>query len=55
MSSVTINGIGFVENSTNLDADYTLSANRNAMTAGPITIDDGVTITVETGSTWTVV
>jgi len=25
------------------------------MTAGPITIDDGVTITVETGSTWTVV
>ena len=55
MSSVTINGIGFVENSINIDTDYTLADNRNAMTAGPVTIDDGITVTVGDGSTWTVV
>ena len=55
MSSVTINGIGFVENSINIDTDYTLADNRNAMTAGPVTIDDGITVTIGDGSTWTVV
>jgi len=53
--SITINGIGFVENSTTIDTDYTLAADKNAMTAGPITIDDGITVTVSDGSTWTVV
>jgi len=53
--SVTINGIGFVENSTTIDTDYTLANNRNAMTAGDITISDGITITVGDGSTWSIV
>jgi hypothetical protein len=53
--SITLNGIGFVENSTTLDTSYTLADNRNAMTAGAITVSDGVTITVGDGSTWTVV
>jgi hypothetical protein len=49
--SVTINGIGFVENSITLDTDYTLADNRNAMSAGPVTVADGITITVGDGST----
>jgi hypothetical protein len=53
--SVTINGIGFVENSTTLDEDYTLANNRNAMTAGAVTVSDGITITVGDGSTWSIV
>ena len=53
--SVTINGIGFVENSITLDTSYTLADNRNAMTAGPVTVANGITITVGDGSTWTVV
>jgi len=53
--SVTINGIGFVENSTTLDENYTLADNRNAMTAGAVTVADGITITIGDGSTWTVV
>jgi len=52
--SVTINGIGFVENSVTLDTDYTLGTNKNAITAGPVDIADGVTITISDGSTWTV-
>jgi len=55
MGSVTINGIGFVENSITIDTDYTLADNRNAITAGPVTIDNGITVTVGDGSTWTVV
>ena len=53
--SITINGIGFVENSITLDQDYTLVDDRNAMTAGPVTVADGVTITINDGSTWSVV
>jgi hypothetical protein len=53
--SVTINGIGFVENSTVISENYTLVDNRNAMTAGDITVADGVTVTVGDGSTWTIV
>ena len=53
--SITINGIGFVENSITLDQDYTLADNRNAMTAGPVTVADGITIIIGDGSTWTVV
>lgn len=45
----------FDENDQTLVADYTITAGRNAMTAGPITIANGVTVTVPSGSTWTVV
>ena len=52
--SVTIVGIGFVENSITLDTNYTLADDRNAMTAGPVTVADGITITVGDGATWSV-
>ena len=45
----------FYENPTTVTADYTITTNKNAMSAGPITINSGVTITVPNGSTWTVV
>ena len=45
----------FFENDTNVTADYTITDGKNAMSAGPITIDSGVTVTVGTGETWTVV
>ena len=35
--------------------NYSIPANRNGMTAGPITIAEGITITVEDGATWVVV
>jgi hypothetical protein len=46
---------GFVVNAMLIAESYTLPAGTNAMTAGPITIDNGVTVTVPNGSTWTVV
>lgn len=45
----------FYENDITVTADYTISTNKNAMTAGPITINSGVTVTVPSGSVWTVV
>jgi hypothetical protein len=45
----------FVENSQNVTTNYTITTGKNAMSAGPIEIDDGVTVTVPDGSTWTVV
>ena len=42
-------------NDQNVTGDYTIPSGKNAMTAGPIQINDGVTVTVPDGSTWTVV
>jgi hypothetical protein len=48
-------GGAIYENSQSITADYTLTANTNGMSAGPITIDSGVTVTIPTGSTWVIV
>jgi len=40
----------FYENDQVASSSYTIPANRNALTTGPITIADGVTITVSDGS-----
>jgi hypothetical protein len=41
-------------NPTTVSANYTIPTNYNAMTAGPITVNSGVTVTVPSGSTWVV-
>jgi hypothetical protein len=43
------------ENLAVVSTDYTISTNYNAMSAGPITINSGVSITVPTGSSYSVV
>ena len=45
----------FWENGTNVTTDYTITNGKNAGSFGPITIDSGVTVTVGSGETWTVV
>lgn len=45
----------FYENDINVANDYTITSGKNAMSAGPITISSGVTVTVPAGSTWTVI
>lgn len=45
----------FYLNDQTVTADYTIPTGQNAVTAGPVTVDDGVTVTVSDGSTWTVV
>jgi hypothetical protein len=45
----------FYENGQTVTASYTISSNSNAMSAGPITVNSGVVVTVPTGSRWVVV
>jgi len=45
----------FWENGQTVTTNYTITNGKNAMSAGPITINTGVTVTVGTGETWTVV
>lgn len=45
----------FYENDITLTSNYTITTSKNAMTAGPVTINAGVTVTVPSGSTWTVI
>jgi hypothetical protein len=46
---------GLYENSATISANYTIGSGNNAMSAGPITVSSGVTVTVPSGSVWTIV
>lgn len=45
----------FYESETTVVQNYTVPTGKNSMAAGPITIIDGVTVTVPDGSTLTIV
>jgi len=44
----------FYENAQTVTESYTIASDRNAMTTGPIEIEEGVVVTVETGARWVV-
>jgi hypothetical protein len=45
----------FWENDQTVTTSYTLTSNKNAVTAGPVSVNTGVTVTIPTGGVWTVV
>lgn len=45
----------FWENDVDITTNYTITTDKNAGTFGPVTIESGVTVTVPSGSTWSVV
>ena len=45
----------FWENGQTVTTNYTISNNKNAMSAGPITINNGIAVTIGTGENWTIV
>ena len=53
--SPTVAGGVIYENSTTISSNYTISTNKNAMSAGPITIANNVTLTIPSGSTYVIV
>jgi hypothetical protein len=44
-----------VEHSNTITQSYTISSGKNVISAGPITINSGVTVTVPSGSAWSIV
>jgi len=45
----------FYENGQTVTADYTITNNNNAMSAGPVAINNGVTVTIGDGETWVII
>ena len=45
----------FWENGQTVTTNYTITNNQNAGTFGPVTINNGVTVTIGDGETWTIV
>lgn len=50
-----IGGMGYVENAATITQNSTINAGNNAMSAGPITINSGVSVTIPSGSRWVIV
>ena len=44
----------FYENDQTVTTNYTITTGKNAMSAGPITLDPGVTVTIPSGSEWSI-
>jgi hypothetical protein len=56
--TVTNTGVtpyGMFENAQVIAANYTITSGNNAISAGPVTVNSGVTVTVPSGSVWTIV
>ncbi len=49
------NGYPYVYNTNGINENWTIPSGYNAMSAGPITIANGVTVTIPNGSSWAVV
>jgi|TARA_B110000908_G_C9997875_1_gene332778 hypothetical protein len=45
----------FYENAQTLSSNYTITTNKSAMSAGPITLASSVTVTIPSGSRWVIV
>jgi microcystin-dependent protein len=43
------------ENDIHVTANYSVTSGKNAMSAGPIIVDNGVTVTVPPGSVWSII
>jgi hypothetical protein len=42
------------ENSLTISSNYTLTTNKNGLSVGPITINNGVSVTVPSGQRWVI-
>ena len=61
VTSVTVGASGagtdhvFYKNDQTVNTSFTLEATQNAMSAGPVAVANGVTVTVSAGAVWTIV
>jgi hypothetical protein len=52
---ITASNNPFFRNSPTISANYTITTAYNEMSIGPMTINNGITVTVNSGATWTIV
>jgi hypothetical protein len=53
MTATTVSGL-FEENANAVTANYTLTTGFNASSTGPITINNGITVTIPSGQAWAI-
>ena len=46
---------GYIENDATISTSSTINTGKNAISAGPVSIASGITVTIASGSVWTVV
>lgn len=46
---------GITVNSATVSSNYTIASGDNGLSAGPVTVDSGISVTISSGSVWTVV
>lgn len=54
-ASTLVSSNGIIVSSATVNTSYSIPAGSNAMSAGPISVASGVTVTVPSGSVWTVI
>jgi hypothetical protein len=54
-SPITLSQAPFFRNTPTISTDYTITTDYNEMSIGPITINNGVTVTVNSGATWAII
>ena len=50
-----VGGMGYIENEAVITQSSTINDGHNAISGGPVTLNSGITVTVPSGSAWTVV
>jgi len=53
--SVSVRNTPFYRNTSTISSNYTITSAYNEMSIGPITINEGITVTVNSGGTWTII
>jgi hypothetical protein len=51
----SLTGSPIYRNLPTITTNYTVTTTYNELSVGPITINNGITVTVDTGATWTVI
>lgn len=52
--AVNLTAVPFFENVQTIDSNFTVVGTYNAMSAGPIQIGVGITVTINSGGTWSI-
>ena len=50
-----VGGEGYIENAATVNTSSTINTGNNAISGGPVTVASGVSVTVPSGSSWTIV
>ena len=54
-SGIVRSGNGIFVNAQAISTNYTIAATDNGLSAGPVTVNSGITVTISSGAVWTVV